>query len=37
MTQELVDIMALAIINADLYDIDLEKALREKWIDKTGT
>ncbi|EDM26559.1 hypothetical protein LNTAR_02087 [Lentisphaera araneosa HTCC2155] len=37
MTQELVDIMALAIINADLYDIDLEKALREKWIDKTGS
>ena len=37
MTQELVDIIALAIINADLYDIDLEKSIREKWIDKTGS
>ena len=37
MTQELVDIMALVIINADLYGIDLEKAFKEKWIDKTGT
>jgi NTP pyrophosphatase (non-canonical NTP hydrolase) len=37
MTQELVDIIALAIINADLYEIDLEKALKEKWINKTGT
>ena len=37
MTQELVDIMALAIINANLYDIDLEKAIAEKWIKKTGS
>ena len=37
MTQELVDIIALAIINADLYDIDLERSIREKWIDKTGS
>ncbi|MDD7986338.1 hypothetical protein PQO01_15420 [Lentisphaera marina] len=37
MTQELVDIIALAIINADLYDIDLEKAITEKWINKTGS
>ena len=37
MTQELVDIIALAIINANLYDIDLEKAITEKWIRKTGT
>ncbi len=31
-TQELVDIVALAIINADLYDIDIEAALLEKWM-----
>ena len=37
MTQELVDIIALAIINANLYGIDLEKALTEKWINKTGS
>jgi NTP pyrophosphatase (non-canonical NTP hydrolase) len=37
MTQELVDIIALAIINANLYDIDIEQALQEKWIDKTGS
>ena len=37
MTQELVDIIALAIINANQYDIDLEKAIIEKWINKTGS
>ena len=37
MTQELVDIIAMAIINADLYDIDIEKALKEKWVQKTGS
>ena len=37
MTQELVDIIAMAIINANLYDIDIEKSLEEKWINKTGT
>ena len=37
MTQELVDIIALAIINADLYDIDIQKALQEKWLNKTGS
>lgn len=37
MTQELTDIIALAIINADLYDIDIEKSFIEKWINKTGT
>ena len=37
MTQELVDIIALAIINANLYDIDIEKAIDEKWIQKTGS
>ncbi|MCM8532374.1 MAG: hypothetical protein NE330_14520 [Lentisphaeraceae bacterium] len=37
MTQELTDIIALAIINADLYDIDIEKSLKEKWINKTGS
>lgn len=37
MTQELVDIIALAIINAELYDIDIQKALQEKWINKTGS
>ncbi len=37
MTQELVDIIALAIINANLYDIDIEQAIKEKWINKTGS
>ena len=37
MTQELVDIVALAIINADLHGIDLEKGLMDKWINKTGS
>jgi NTP pyrophosphatase (non-canonical NTP hydrolase) len=37
MSQELVDIIALAIINANLYDIDIESALTEKWIKKTGS
>ena len=35
LTQELVDIVALAIINADVYGIDLEKGLREKWVEKS--
>ena len=34
LTQELVDIVALAIINADVFDVDLEKGLVEKWIKK---
>ncbi len=33
-TQELVDIVALAIINADVYGVDLEKGIREKWVEK---
>ena len=37
LTQELVDIIALALINAHLYDIDLEQGLRERWLAKTGT
>ena len=37
MTQELIDIIALAIINTGLYDIDIEQAFKEKWLDKTGS
>ena len=37
MTQELVDIIAMSIINANLYDIDIEQAITEKWINKTGS
>lgn len=37
MTQELVDIIALAIINANQYDIDIQQAIKAKWIDKTGS
>ena len=35
-TQELVDIIALAMINADLYDIDIESEIKKRWVDKTG-
>lgn len=31
---ELADVLGMIIINAHLLDIDLEKALREKWINK---
>jgi NTP pyrophosphatase (non-canonical NTP hydrolase) len=37
LTQELVDIIALALVNAHLYDIDLEEGLRERWLAKTGS
>lgn len=35
-TQELVDIVALAIINADVYGIDLEAEIIKKWVARTG-
>ncbi|MEW6185220.1 MAG: hypothetical protein AB1585_05710 [Thermodesulfobacteriota bacterium] len=32
--EELADIICLAIMNAELFGIDLEKAIQEKWIDR---
>ena len=32
---ELADIVGLAIINANLLEIDLEKAIEDKWLSKT--
>ena len=37
LTQELVDIVALALLNAHLYGIDIEDGLRQRWIAKTGS
>ena len=34
LADELADIIGLAIINADLFGIDLEKAIKEKWLNK---
>ena len=34
LADELADIIELAIINADLFGIDLEKAIKEKWLNK---
>jgi NTP pyrophosphatase (non-canonical NTP hydrolase) len=34
MAEELADIIGLAIMNADLFGIDLEKAVKEKWLDR---
>jgi len=31
---ELADIVGLAIINANLLEIDLEKAIEDKWLSK---
>jgi NTP pyrophosphatase (non-canonical NTP hydrolase) len=31
---ELADIIGLAVMNANLFDIDLEKAIKEKWLNK---
>ena len=33
--KELADIIGLAIMNANLFDIDLENAIKEKWLNKT--
>lgn len=30
--EELADVVGMALVNASLFDIDLEKALQEKWI-----
>ena len=32
---ELADIIGLAIMNANLFGIDLENAIKEKWLNKT--
>ena len=37
LSQELVDIIALALINADIYDIDIDEEIRKRWVAKTGT
>jgi NTP pyrophosphatase (non-canonical NTP hydrolase) len=34
LAEELADIIGLAIMNADLFEIDLEKAVKEKWLDR---
>ena len=34
LAQELADVLGMVIVNAHLLDIDLEKAINEKWIDK---
>lgn len=36
LAQELVDIVALAIINADVHDIDIEKGLIDKWVSRNA-
>ena len=32
--EELADIIGMAIVNADLFEIDLERAIKEKWLNK---
>lgn len=32
LAQELADLLALALLNAELYDIDIVQALEEKWL-----
>lgn len=32
--KELADIVGMVMVNANLFEIDLEKAIFEKWIDK---
>jgi len=32
--EELADIIGMAIVNADLFGIDLERAIKEKWLNK---
>ena len=34
MGEELADIIGMAIINADLFGIDLQKSIQEKWLKK---
>jgi NTP pyrophosphatase (non-canonical NTP hydrolase) len=34
MAEELADIIGLAIMNAELFGIDLERAVKEKWLDR---
>ena len=32
--EELADIIGMAIVNANLFGIDIERAIKEKWLDK---
>ena len=32
--EELADIISMAIVNANLFGIDIERAIKEKWLDK---
>jgi NTP pyrophosphatase (non-canonical NTP hydrolase) len=32
--QELADIIGMVIVNADLFGIDLKKAIQDKWLDR---
>ena len=34
LAEELADIIGLAIMNASLFEIDLEHAIKEKWLDR---
>lgn len=34
LTSELADIIGLTISNANLFGVDLEGAIKEKWVDK---
>ena len=36
LANELADIVGLAIINASLFGVDLEEALKEKWLRQLG-
>ena len=32
--EELADIIGMAIVNADLFGIDIQKAIKEKWLNR---
>ena len=34
--EELADIIGMAIVNADLFGIDIQKAIEEKWLNKVS-
>ena len=34
LANELADIIGLTVINANLFGVDLERAIKEKWLDK---
>ena len=37
LAEELADVIAMAVLNADLHHVDLESALRRKWIEKAAS